>query len=213
MKVVIDRIHYPVTSLGPGRRVGVWFQGCSIGCRGCLSLDTWDRDARPPSSVDALAAAIRALCPDGPDGVTISGGEPFEQPAALRALVAEIRRWATTLSRDIDILVYSGYPLADLRSRHPDLLDELDAIIPEPYVAADAPDGPWRGSGNQPLVLLSELGRRRFEGHRPEQPQMQAVAADGSLWMIGVPRPGDLPRLTAGLRDRGIDLTEVSWRP
>ena len=33
----IDRIHYPVYTLGPGKRIGIWFSGCSKKCYGCIS--------------------------------------------------------------------------------------------------------------------------------------------------------------------------------
>ena len=45
MALVVNRVHFPVTALGPGRRLGVWVQGCSIGCAGCLAHDTWARRA------------------------------------------------------------------------------------------------------------------------------------------------------------------------
>ena len=41
MMLYLSRIHFPVTTLGPGRRIGIWFQGCSIRCKGCVSADTW----------------------------------------------------------------------------------------------------------------------------------------------------------------------------
>ncbi|MCA1696856.1 MAG: radical SAM protein, partial [Actinobacteria bacterium] len=34
-------MHHPVTTLGYGTRAGVWVQGCTIGCHGCASRDTW----------------------------------------------------------------------------------------------------------------------------------------------------------------------------
>ena len=40
-QIGLNRVHFPVTALGPGRRVGIWLQGCSIRCPGCMSLDTW----------------------------------------------------------------------------------------------------------------------------------------------------------------------------
>lgn len=41
MMLYLSRIHFPVTTLGPGNRIGIWFQGCSIQCQGCVSVDTW----------------------------------------------------------------------------------------------------------------------------------------------------------------------------
>lgn len=213
MRVRIDRLHYPVTALGPGRRLGIWFQGCTLACPGCLSRDTWDPEGAMDTTVSAVLTAATALCPDGPDGVTISGGEPFEQPEALASLVAGIRRWSVTLGRDLDVLAYSGMPLKRLVADHADLVASLDALIPEPYVAAETPSGAWRGSGNQPLLVLSELGTDRFRDVPTEPATMQVAATDGVLWMIGVPRPGDLSRLTDALRARGIGLHDVSWRP
>jgi anaerobic ribonucleoside-triphosphate reductase activating protein len=83
----LNKAHWPVTVLGPGRRIGLWVQGCTIGCRGCVSQDTWPRDPRKRIAVPELLDWCRRTAKDGPDGITISGGEPFEQPAGLRALL------------------------------------------------------------------------------------------------------------------------------
>ncbi len=45
MNILLNKAHFPVTVLGPGRRIGIWLQGCSIGCAGCISQDTWEADA------------------------------------------------------------------------------------------------------------------------------------------------------------------------
>ena len=36
-RIRLHRIYYPVTALGPGRRLGIWVQGCARRCPGCLS--------------------------------------------------------------------------------------------------------------------------------------------------------------------------------
>jgi anaerobic ribonucleoside-triphosphate reductase activating protein len=212
VRILVDRLHHPVTALGPGRRVGIWLQGCSLACPGCLSRDTWDPEAVTETTVDSVLETARSLAA-APDGVTISGGEPFEQPAALESLVAGIRRWSDELPRPIDVLVYSGLPWHELRREHATILTYADAVIPEPYVAAAPPDGPWRGSGNQPLVLLSELGRDRFRDVDLAGPHLQVATGGGSLWMIGVPRRGDLARFSDAMATRGVELEDVSWRP
>ena len=192
LTVQLSRAHVPVTVLGHGRRVGLWFQGCTIGCAGCVALDTWAPDPSRAIDVDVLAERCRSLGDSsGVDGVTISGGEPFDQPAALAALLRGLRPWADAAGRDL--LCYSGRSLAALRSGFGDVLGLLDAIIPGPFVAAQAPGKLWRGSANQELVALTELGRRRYDGYvdRPaDRLRLQAVADGAMVWYIGVPRPG-----------------------
>jgi anaerobic ribonucleoside-triphosphate reductase activating protein len=214
LTVQLSRAHVPVTVLGHGRRVGLWFQGCTIGCAGCVALDTWAPDPSRAIDVDVLAERCRSLGDaSGVDGVTISGGEPFDQPAALAALLRGLRPWADAAGRDL--LCYSGRSLAALRSGFGDVLGLLDAIIPGPFVAAQAPGKLWRGSANQELVALTELGRRRYDGYvdRPaDRLRLQAVADGAMVWYIGVPRPGDLERLDAALARRGLVSAATSWQ-
>lgn len=214
MKISVNRIHFPVTALGPGRRLGIWLQGCTLACPGCVSRDTWARDDTRAIEVSDLVEACRRLAPEGPDGITITGGEPFEQPDALHRLLIALRAWSTQLSTPFDILSYSGFAYDRLETEHAALLRQLDALIPEPFNAAAGPGARWRGSANQPLVVFSELGRHRFRDPAQGQyrPSMQVVV-DDRLWMIGIPRVGDLPEIERRLRDRGVALEKVSWRP
>lgn len=209
----LNRLHYPVTTLGPGVRAGVWVQGCPIGCRGCMATDTWE--AGPQHEID-LAEVLNWLVTLGPiDGVTISGGEPFEQPVAVGELIDGIRQ----ARPDADILTYSGYPLSVLERRPaaPALLDRCDAVITGPYVARLNPGGQWRGSSNQRLVLLSERGRQRFADSEAEPADgygsnLQATFDGTRLRIVGVPRRGQLERLEAELASAGVTMGGVSWR-
>ena len=213
----LNKAHWPVTVLGPGRRVGLWVQGCSIHCPGCVSRDTWPRDATRAIPVRDVLAWCRKVTNNALDGVTISGGEPFEQPAALRALLDGLVAWRRADHLDFDILCYSGFPQRTLEKKHPALLALLDAIIPEPYVN-DLPQGNvWRGSRNQPLVPLSERGRGRYASHLEEAAdaggkRMQATVEAGRVWMIGIPGRGDMAAVEALCASRGLTLTQVSWR-
>ena len=222
MKIRLNKAHFPVTTLGYGRRLGLWVQGCGIGCRGCVSRDTWD----PRDGWDADVAEVLAWCDSrrarGIDGVTITGGEPFEQPRALAGLLDVLRAWRRTLGRPFDLLCYSGLPLDRLRQRHADVVARLDVLIPEPYVAARAGAGRaaparWRGSGNQPLVPLTRIGRTRYAGadearHAEEAPRIQVSVEHGAVWFIGIPKPGDLDALEERARAKGVVLGDVSWR-
>ncbi len=214
----VAQVHYPVTVLGPGTRLGIWLQGCHIGCRGCVARDTWDPDAVVAVPVGRLVRDCTALVTGELHGVTISGGEPFEQPEALAVLLASLRSSLATLAgaHDIDYLCYSGFRLRDLQRRFPDLLAAFDAVIAEPFVAAQAGDDPWRGSSNQPVVTLTALGQRRYGGTPAAGGPARAVQVQvtaGRMTFIGIPRRGDLSRVERRLTTAGIALEQVSWRP
>ncbi len=217
MKIAVNKAHFPVTVLGPGRRIGIWVQGCSIGCKGCVSQDTWPADPGREMEVSQLLAWCRQTAAGGFDGVTISGGEPFEQPEALAALLDGLNDWRKTEKIDFDILCYSGYPYATLQKRHTALLAKLDVLIPEPFVHNRPQANPWRGSSNQPLVLLSERGRLRFGQYvdaplEPAGKRLQAMVDGDKVWYVGIPGRGDMAALEASCKERGIAFSQVSWR-
>jgi anaerobic ribonucleoside-triphosphate reductase activating protein len=216
MKIAINKAHYPVTVLGPGQRIGIWLQGCSIRCKGCVSQDTWAADPGKLMPVAALLAWCSRTATADFSGVTISGGEPFDQPQALAELLKGLHDWRRSTGNDFDILCYSGYPLTTLKKKHAKLLALLDAVIPEPYVDGLPLAKVWRGSANQPLVPLSPRGEARFGPHLETSAAMgkrMQVAADGQrLWFIGIPDRGDMTELEALCRQRGLTLDAVSWR-
>ena len=215
--VELNPAHWPVTVLGPGRRIGLWLQGCTIHCPGCVSQDTWPRDATKRIAVADLVAWCRRTSGDALDGVTISGGEPFEQPLGLLALLRRLGAWRRERRLDFDLLCYSGLPLRVLERRHADVLALLDAVIPEPYVEPLPQGGLWRGSANQPLVPLSERGRARYAAHvdAPADAggkRMQAAVEGGRVWMIVIPGRGVMAAVEALCASRGVALAIVSWR-
>lgn len=217
MNILLNKAHFPVTVLGPGRRIGLWLQGCTIRCKGCVSQDTWPADPARALPVKTLLDWCKRVAKEGFDGITISGGEPFDQPKSLLALLTQLDVWRTAASLDFDILCYSGYPLKTLEQKHSKILARLDALIPEPYADGRPLGALWRGSDNQTLVPLSPRGRVRF-AESIDAPQavtekrMQVSVEDGKLWMIGIPHRGDMAALEDLCRQRGMHLDAVSWR-
>lgn len=213
--LLLNKAHYPVTTLGPGTRAGIWTQGCTIGCAGCVSQDTWAADPATSVNIDALLGWLASL-PEPLDGITVSGGEPLQQPRALAALLQGVDAWRAGQDRPIDILVYSGYSLSRLRREHPDILGECDVVVTGPYVERlNRPGLRWRGSANQRVTALTELGRERYpEADEPAAgpPSMQVSVEGGRIWFIGIPSRGDMDRLDDRLRRAGITTGEVSWR-
>jgi anaerobic ribonucleoside-triphosphate reductase activating protein len=205
----ISRLHFPVETLGPGRRAGVWLQGCSLHCAGCLSRDTW-APATSLTDPEAVADWTAAQAGTGLTGITVSGGEPLDQPAALEELLTAFR--ARPQLADADVLIYTGYAYGVLARRHPVVLTLADAVISGPYVRSRPSSHPWMGSGNQVLTVLTERGADRLR-QPASSPRLQVSADGGKLWLTGIPAPGDLDRLAATLAQQGIRLEDMSWRP
>ncbi|WNG81152.1 4Fe-4S single cluster domain-containing protein [Mycobacterium sp. ITM-2016-00316] len=218
MKIQLSRTHYPVTALGPGRRAGIWMQGCTFACPGCVSRDTWPAEGGSAHAVEDIVHWIGHLCgrPGGLDGVTITGGEPSDQPAALQQLVRGLAGLRADGAFDGDVLCYNGCELEEFLDRCPWAADGIDALITGLFRVEQPTDLVWRGSANQRLVALTERGRRVYADHMDRStanPQMQFTVSGGKVWMIGIPRRGDLRRLELSLRSDGVALEEPSWRP
>lgn len=210
IQMQVSRVHAPVTTLGPGRRLGIWFQGCSIGCAGCVSRDTWSSYGGITTSVDQLVLqALHLIEKHSLTGVTVSGGEPFEQPEALLALLRQLRNRST--GNHLDFLCYSGLPLKVIRQRFGSHLELIDALIPEPFVHKRSETANWRGSSNQPVILLSDTARERFAELPTGPAGMQIAVSEGQVWMVGVPNPNDMDRLVGLAASKGLRLGEVSW--
>lgn len=207
----LSRLHYPVRTLGYGVRAGIWTQGCSIGCRGCVSLDTWDPDAGQESEPRQIGAWLADL-PGGVDGVTISGGEPSDQPGDLRDLLEEVRSVQAERGEQWDILLYSGRATPALLRRCPWIGHLVDVAVTGPYKADLPSDDPLMGSSNQRVEMFSSLGRDRYATPRPGRRGFDIAVDDGDVWMVGIPGRGDMERLTRMLQERGIELGGVSWR-
>lgn len=200
MRMFLSRVHFPVTALGHGRRVGLWFQGCSLHCPGCISADTWAHDE---GAVDTgqVIDQLSAFAADA-DGLTVSGGEPFEQPEALAELLAAWRSFS-----DRSVLVFTGLELGQIQpwlDAHPDL---VDALITGPFRSDLPQTKALRGSDNQALHVLTQRGAPFLAYERNATASDLKldimIDADGAAWMAGIPARGDLARLRRALAAAG----------
>jgi anaerobic ribonucleoside-triphosphate reductase activating protein len=187
MTVRVGALHSGITVLGPGRRIGLWVAGCSIGCPGCASTQWWPPDSGAAWATDALTEAILDLAP-GHDGLTVSGGEPFEQAAALAPVIERVRK-----ASQLDVLLYSGLALERI-VRGPAswarLLAAADVLIDGPFVGTAPTDRPWVGSSNQRVHLRSARGRRLADSFDdPAHGRAVQVVTDGTcVRVVGIPR-------------------------
>jgi anaerobic ribonucleoside-triphosphate reductase activating protein len=81
-----------------------------------------------------------------------------------------------------------------------------------PYVERRNTGTALRGSDNQEIVTLTELGTRRYGGSEAlAGPAMQVCLEGDVVRLIGIPQRGDLDRMRAGLTERGLAVEAVTW--
>ncbi len=172
---------------GPGRRVVLWVRGCDLGCKGCFNPHTWQVEG-PGDPVDVVARRILDAR-EGHDGVTFSGGEPFQQAAALAAVAGIVRReWP-----EARLMAFTGYRLEDLRRADAppgsaDLLRALDWLVDGRYDPRRPGRRRWRASRNQRLWVVGRpLPPDAFEQPAPEAELH--VSPIGEVLLSGFPDP------------------------
>jgi anaerobic ribonucleoside-triphosphate reductase activating protein len=135
---------------GPGIRLAVFTQGCRHGCRGCHNPKAQPFEGGTPTTVDEVWEKVE----DNPllAGITLTGGEPFEQAAPLVELARRTRE------RGLNVWAYSGYLFENLMAGAPSkaarsLLEQVDVLVDGLFVEGlKSFELSWRGSSNQRVI-------------------------------------------------------------
>ena len=137
---------------GPGFRYVVFVQGCSHHCRGCHNPESWDKDGGYDITVGEVIDQIK----ENPQlrGITLSGGEPFEQVDAMLALGRLAK------AEGLSLMSYSGYTLEELEERRDEATDELlsilDILVDGRYIEEERNlTLLYRGSENQRVIDMN----------------------------------------------------------
>ena len=165
---------------GPGVRAVIWVQGCTIGCPGCYNAFTHPHEKRTLVAPETIAKWVSGL--EGIEGVSFSGGEPFEQAKAARMVIRKIRQRSPNLT----FFSYTGFNLVKLQKSEDEnvigLLDELDMVSAGPYIHSERKsDLLWRGSSNQQLHYLSNAYGKHLEAAWKKTSPVEEFQYDGNI--------------------------------
>jgi len=143
--------HIEETSLiyGPGIRFVIWMQGCSIRCKDCWNKEMWSFKTKNDISIGKLFNKV--IKEKNIEGITILGGEPFDQYEELLTLIKKIRE------TDLSIIIYTGYSLNELNDKNKtEILNLVDIIITDRYDKIyRTQNGGLIGSSNQEIRFLT----------------------------------------------------------
>lgn len=145
---------------GPGVRLVVWCQGCSIHCPGCHNKDTWDMFGGRDFTNEDIEEIIEYLNQDYVSGITFSGGHPLEwyNIDYVICTIKEIRKRCPNKT----IWLYTGWTLDYM-----DIFDEddsigqclgmCDVVVDGPYIEEQRNIAlPYCGSSNQRVIDIAK---------------------------------------------------------
>lgn len=158
LPVRVARVTHGTTAEGPGLRTAIWVQGCSIRCVGCINPHLFSPTGGTlVSPTDIVREAVRLEV----EGITLLGGEPFDQAGPVGALAAEAQ------SHGLGVICFTGYTetqAAEMQGATR-LLDNVDLLVDGPYLASQ-PESHRAlvGSANQQFIHLTN----RYLDYSPE---------------------------------------------
>ena len=146
---------------GEGVRVTLFVSGCTNHCKGCFQKETWDFDFGQVYDKTVEDEILEALNKPYIKGLTLLGGEPFEEENQ-KVLTQLLRRVKEELPQK-DIWAYTGFildqDLLKYGKRHYEMTDEMlsyiDVLVDGPFIE-DKKDISlaFRGSKNQRIIDL-----------------------------------------------------------
>lgn len=151
MKVRLAGVIETSINNGDGIRKVIFAQGCKHHCKGCFNPDTHDFNGGYECDTEKIIERINNDYMI--DGVTFSGGDPFEQAEAFAHI-------AKNINKELTIWCYTGYTLQQIidnidRPGWKELITNIDVLVDGKF-EEDKKDRnlKYKGSSNQNIIEL-----------------------------------------------------------
>ena len=135
---------------GPGIRTTIFVTGCTHKCHNCFNEEYQDFDFGDPWTQKETDEVIKDLKLDEVKGLTILGGEPFQNEVDLLQVLRDIKKEVQK-----DIWIFSGYTYEEILKdeNKKKLLEECDVLVDGRFVEALKDLSlRFRGSSNQRIT-------------------------------------------------------------
>lgn len=140
-------------SNGEGIRVSLFVSGCTHHCKGCFNPETWDFNYGQKFTEKTISEIINFMSLDYIQGLTVLGGEPFEdqnRPEVLK-LIKKVKE----VYPQKDIWMYSGYLFEEIQNKEygQEILSKIDILVDGEFVKERKNlKLKFRGSDNQRII-------------------------------------------------------------
>lgn len=196
----IERVINGIKTLGPGARLVIWVNGCNRRCKNCVSARL---QAFNPDNDQNVVDLLNSFDLKHIDGVTISGGEPFEQCYDLWLAVKFLKE-----SGIDDILIYSGYTYAELLDMHNTIVDKILAniavLIDGPYIDELNDDtNNLKGSKNQNILFLDPKYEETYSSYCKANREMQEFQIGNYIVSAGIPTKAYIQKFVRDSNEQG----------
>lgn len=147
---------------GPGLRVSVYFAGCKHYCPGCHNPESWDMAGGKEYDIDEI---VKTILDTGKKKVTLSGGDPLYQSAAVEELCKKLKEQLP----GVNIWLYTGFTGEELLEnayniphteediiRYRLIVNYIDTLIDGPFKIEQKDEGlQFKGSSNQKTIQVN----------------------------------------------------------
>jgi anaerobic ribonucleoside-triphosphate reductase activating protein len=162
--------------------------------------ESWDTAGG--STIDPIALAEECLAADEVEGITVSGGEPFDQPEAVAALLYLIKQHGR------NTWVYTGYTIEALIARNEPAVDNLlsccDVLVDGPFQEENGNILRFRGSANQRIIRLTNaISAERINSGGKARVDM-TIDSNDRLVIVGIPPRGFMKTFRDKMGERGL---------
>jgi anaerobic ribonucleoside-triphosphate reductase activating protein len=186
--------------LGSGKRLVIWVAGCPFRCPGCIQPDYLPKNSGKDFSISQLTKTVHHYMQQI-DGITVSGGEPLWQVAALS-------NFLESLPSSLDKMVFTGYRIDELDESQLNCISKFDLVVDGRFEKKNRGNYLWRGSANQ--KFYSPTGKYISDQlqvfYNTTTAGLEIIVNDNSMYFYGIPTASELDDICTNLQVKQILL-------
>lgn len=152
--MLVARINDCDTANGPGIGISVWFQGCSLHCKGCHNKQLWPFEGTniDPRDLEDKIKRMVKVNKGMYDYIAILGGEPLDQDATQLWILLE-----HLIETNLPVILWTGYELKKVPTSLINYF-KVKYIITGAYIERKRNPNFFSGSQNQRIYRVKRDG-------------------------------------------------------